>query len=88
MKLSYQSLQSSEWQEKGYQLPQFNLAEVAAKTKQEPIWLHLGAGNIFRAFLANLQQRMLNQGFANQGIIVAEGLYYIVIQPAHPPYYQ
>lgn len=86
MKLSYQSLQSSEWQEKGYQLPQFNLAEVAEKTKQEPIWLHLGAGNIFRAFLANLQQRMLNQGFANQGIIVAEGFDYEIIEKAYRPY--
>ncbi|WGE32812.1 mannitol dehydrogenase family protein [Actinobacillus genomosp. 2] len=86
MKLSYQSLTSPEWQEKGYQLPKFNQAEVVEKTKQEPIWLHLGAGNIFRAFLANLQQRMLNQGLSKQGIIVAEGFDYEIIEKAYRPY--
>lgn len=86
MKLSYQSLKSPEWLEKGYQLPQFNLEEVAKNTQKSPAWLHLGAGNIFRAFLANLQQRLLNQGIANQGIIVAEGFDYEIIDKAYRPF--
>lgn len=86
MKLSYQSLKSPEWLEKGYQLPQFNLEEVAKNTQKSPAWLHLGAGNIFRAFLANLQQRLLNQGVANQGIIVAEGFDYEIIDKAYRPF--
>ncbi|HHW7568420.1 TPA: mannitol dehydrogenase family protein [Mannheimia haemolytica] len=86
MKLSYQSLKSPEWQEKGYQLPQFNLEEIAKNTQKSPAWLHLGAGNIFRAFLANLQQRLLNSGEAQQGIIVAEGFDYEIIEKAYRPY--
>lgn len=86
MKLSYQSLKSPEWLEKGYQLPQFNLEEVAKNTQKSPAWLHLGAGNIFRAFLANLQQRLLDQGLASQGIIVAEGFDYEIIDKAYRPF--
>lgn len=83
MKLSYASLNSPVWREKGYQLPLFDLVEVTEKTKREPVWLHLGAGNIFRAFLANLQQRLLDQGLACQGIIVAEGFDYDIIEKAY-----
>ena len=83
MKLSYESINSPIWQEKGYQLPKFNVAEVKQNTFKEPIWLHLGAGNIFRAFLANLQQRLLDQGLAKQGIIVAEGFDYEIIEKSY-----
>ena len=86
MKLSYNTLNSTEWQKKGYQLPQFNIPDVVNNTKQQPIWLHLGAGNIFRAFLANLQQRLLNQGDATQGIIVAEGFDYEIIEKVYRPF--
>ncbi|TDQ56854.1 fructuronate reductase [Mesocricetibacter intestinalis] len=86
MQLSYDALSLSEWREKGYQLPLFNIPEVVNKTKEEPVWLHLGAGNIFRAFLANLQQRLLDQGYVQQGIIVAEGFDYEIIEKAYRPF--
>ncbi|KGQ55643.1 dioxygenase [Gallibacterium anatis str. Avicor] len=79
MKLAYQSLNSKEWLQKGYQLPQFDIPHLIVDTKREPIWLHLGAGNIFRAFLANLQQRLLNKKLSSKGIIVAEGFDYEII---------
>lgn len=83
MKLSYQSLTSNEWQNKQYQLPKFNIAKITQNTKDAPIWLHLGAGNIFRAFLANLQQRLLNENLSDKGIIVAEGFDYEIIDKAY-----
>ncbi|MCK3658376.1 mannitol dehydrogenase [Pasteurellaceae bacterium Pebbles2] len=86
MKLAYTDLNAPAWREHNYQLPQFDIAQVAAKTQQEPVWLHLGAGNIFRAFLANLQQRLLDQGLAEQGIIVAEGFDYEIIEKAYQPF--
>ena len=44
----------AEWESKGYRLPKFNIAEVREKTFREPVWVHFGGGNIFRAFPAAL----------------------------------
>lgn len=72
MKLNLQSLQSPAWQAAGIKLPQFDVAGMIAATKDAPVWLHLGAGNIFRSFIAMLQQKLLEKGLTDNGIIVAE----------------
>jgi fructuronate reductase len=61
------------WEQAGILLPRFDRAAMIAATRSTPQWVHFGAGNIFRAFPAALQQRLLEQGFAQTGIIVAEG---------------
>ena len=48
--ISTSSFDSKVWEEKGYQLPKFDLQAVREKTFREPTWLHFGAGNIFKAF--------------------------------------
>jgi fructuronate reductase len=50
------------WMKNGYRLPSFDREKVALATKQAPIWIHFGAGNIFRGFPAALQQSLLEQG--------------------------
>ena len=52
---------------------------VAEETHKNPVWVHMGAGNIFRAFTANVQQNLLNAGKSNTGIIAAEGFDYEII---------
>ena len=42
--------------------------------KRNPFWIHFGAGNIFRAFQANVVQNLLNDGILDRGLIVAESL--------------
>lgn len=37
-----------------------------------PYWIHFGAGNIFRGFVARLQQELLNAGLDTHGIIAAD----------------
>ena len=87
MKLTYNGLlNKAYWQERGYQLPLYDIPRVRAATLTAPRWLHLGAGNIFRAFLANLQQRLLDQRDAETGIIAAEGYDDEIIQKAYRPY--
>lgn len=49
------------FEQKGYALPQFDREEMIAKTKKTPHWIHFGAGNIFRAFQANVMQELLNK---------------------------
>jgi len=72
MKLNLDSLQSPAWQAAGIKSPQFDVPGMIAATKDAPSWLHLGAGNIFRSFIAVLQQRLLEKGLTDKGIIVAE----------------
>ena len=42
--ISTSSFDPKVWEEKGYQLPQFDLQAVRAKTAAEPTWIHFGAG--------------------------------------------
>lgn len=87
MKLSNAGIENKTvWTDKGYHLPDYNRQAVADKTKKEPVWLHLGAGNIFRAFPAMLNHRLLNDGKMDTGIIVGEGFDYEIIEKAYRPY--
>ena len=84
--ISTSSFDSKIWEEKGYQLPQFDLQAVRAKTTAEPTWIHFGAGNIFRAFPAAVLQQALDSGAYDRGVIVAEGFDYEIIDKAYRPY--
>ncbi|MCD8293468.1 MAG: mannitol dehydrogenase family protein [Prevotellaceae bacterium] len=75
-----------EWKAKGYSLPEFDVNEMLARTAAAPCWIHFGAGNIFRAFHANLVQEMLNSGATDRGIIVAEGYDYEIIEKMYRPH--
>lgn len=70
MELNKKSLEKKAWwQEHDIALPQYNREEVRQNTLAKPTWLHFGPGNIFRAFIANLQQKVLNAGKSDTGII-------------------
>ena len=42
--------QKAEWEKLGVKLPAFDHAAMTAATKEHPIWVHFGAGNIFRLY--------------------------------------
>lgn len=86
MKLTREGLKSSEWKEKGYILPTFDYEKVLKNTKENPFWIHFGAGNIFRAFQANVVQNLLNEGVIDSGLIVAEGYDYEIIEKMYRPH--
>ena len=75
-----------EWLAKDYVLPQFDVEKVAENTKENPEWIHFGAGNIFRAFQANLAQKLLDSGEMSSGIIAADGFDYEIITKAYRPH--
>ncbi len=79
-------LNAAEWEQKGYELPKFDVKAVREKTAKEPTWVHFGGGNIFRAFPAAILNDALNTGRYDRGVIVAETFDYEVIDKAYKPY--
>ena len=87
MKLCDSSIKNdSVWKEKGYELPKFDRDAMIKKTVAEPEWVHFGAGNIFRAFQANLSQRMLDEGLNDKGLTVVEGFDYEIVEKMYRPH--
>ena len=73
MILNYNGLQDrAAWEAAGVKLPRHDWKAMCAETEQNPVWVHFGAGNIFRIFIAGLQQRLLDAGEAKAGIIAVE----------------
>jgi len=74
------------WVSAGFLMPKFDRSGVISLTEATPEWVHFGAGNIFRAFIADISQSLLNQGLSKTGIIVAEGYDTEIIDTVYTPY--
>ena len=73
MKLNNESLKNrAEWKAKGYRLPEYDREAMILRTKENPTWLHFGAGNIFKALHGMAAERLLNDGVLDRGIIAVE----------------
>ena len=86
MKLCKAGLSDAAWKQAGVKLPEFDIDNMRAATEESPVWVHFGAGNIFRGFIAVLQQRLLEQGLAQQGIIAADTFDYDIIDKIYTPF--
>ncbi len=87
MKLNENSVYSDKtWKEKGFFVPTYDRSKMIEETKANPEWVHFGAGNIFRAFQANLAQRMLEEGANDKGLTVVEGFDYEIIDKMYRPH--
>ena len=79
-------LNRKEWDDKGYKLPEYDREKMIQATKENPFWVHFGAGNIFRAFQANCVQNMLNKGELDRGLVAVEGFDYEIIEKQYRPH--
>lgn len=88
MKLTLQGIREEKaaYEAAGYRLPAFDYEAVKKNTYERPTWIHFGAGNIFRAFQANVMQNLLNEGIMDTGLIAAEGYDYEIIEKSNRPH--
>ncbi len=88
MELTEKSLieDRSSFEKAGYRLPEYDREKVRENTLRSPEWIHFGAGNIFRAFQANVLQELLNEGAMETGLIAAEGYDYEIIDKSYRPH--
>ena len=69
-----------------YEMPRFDVEAMVEKTYADPTWLQIGAGNIFRIFVASLQQDLLNAKLTDKGIITYEAYDEEIIAEAFTPH--
>lgn len=87
MELKRESLANTKvWTRANIHLPQFDIGKMMKKTYQNPTWVHFGAGNIFRGYIAALQQKVLESGKADTGIIAIESYDEEIIKSIYTPF--
>ena len=88
MKLTLNGIQAGRaaYEAASYRLPAFDYETIKKNTYERPVWIHFGAGNIFRAFQANVVQNLLNEGVMDTGLIAAEGYDYEIIEKSNRPH--
>lgn len=87
MKMNLSTLEDkSFWNNAGIKLPEFSVNTMRENTYENPVWVHFGAGNIFRAFIARLQQKLLNEGKEKCGIIAADTFDYDILDKIYEPF--
>ena len=73
MELQDKTLQERDfWVARGIRLPAYDRQAMREATKRAPVWVHFGTGNLFRGYIAGLQEELLDSGAAVCGILAAE----------------
>ena len=87
MKLTFKGLQEKEqWKNAGIGLPSYNIEKVAEETKKNPVWVHFGAGNIFRIFIGGIADTLISSGEMKKGITCVETFDFDVVDKIYRPY--
>ncbi len=87
MQLSIKGLEDkASWQKANIKLPTYDIKKMRSVTSSKPEWIHFGAGNIFRGFIAALQDKLLNEGLEQSGIIATETFDYDIIKKIYDPF--
>lgn len=83
MKLSIKDL--PEIKKIGVQVPEYDVVKMKEATIKAPIWVHFGAGNIFRGYIARLQDDLLDKGLAEKGVIACDTFDNEIIEKIYRP---
>lgn len=76
----------TEWEKAGVSVPGFDIEAMRQRTAAGPQWVHFGAGNIFRGFMAACHQELLEAGTAQTGIVAVESFDEQIIDKIYAPH--
>lgn len=74
------------WTKAGINLPGYDVVGTVKRTKEAPIWVHFGIGNIFRIFIGGISDAMLEKGVIDRGLTCVETFDYDVIDKIYKPF--
>lgn len=88
MELTIRSLKDdrASFEKAGVKIPSFDIAALQKHTAQNPVWMHFGAGNIFRGFIASLQQDLIEKGLQQSGIVTLSAYDGATIDEVYAPH--
>ncbi|WP_456059683.1 mannitol dehydrogenase family protein [Brachyspira pilosicoli] len=73
MKLNIENLNDKNfWENADIEVPKYNINDIRKNTSEKPTWIHFGAGNIFRGFIAAVADTLLNDSIIDTGIIAVD----------------
>ncbi|WIH81485.1 mannitol dehydrogenase family protein [Brachyspira pilosicoli] len=73
MKLNIENLNDKNfWKNADIEVPKYNINDIRKNTAEKPTWIHFGAGNIFRGFIAAVADTLLNDSIIDTGIIAVD----------------
>lgn len=87
LKLNLEGIKDRQaWDKAGVTLPSFDVEQMRKDTIEAPEWVHFGAGNIFRGYIASLMQNLLNEGLATKGIVAVAPFDNDLIEKVYEPF--
>lgn len=87
MKLTLEGIKDRKvWAEAGVSLPSYDVETVAEETRKAPVWVHFGAGNIFRIFIGGIADTLIADRLSSKGITCAETFDFDIIERIYKPY--
>lgn len=87
MKLTLAGIkETAAWEAAGIKLPTYDVEKIAEDTRKSPIWVHFGAGNIFRIFIGGIADKLISEGASDKGITCVETFDFDVVDKIYDPY--
>lgn len=87
MQLTLKGIQKKQdWNAANIALPSYDIKEIRKNTRENPVWIHFGAGNIFRIFMGGLADTLLSAGEMQAGITCVETFDFDVIDKIYKPF--
>lgn len=71
MKLNINNLKNVDfWKKADIDIPKYDIKKI--RSNKNPVWIHFGAGNIFRGFIAKIADDLLNDKLMTSGVIAVD----------------
>ncbi len=82
----YDIKNNPDWKNSSIALPSYDGEAIAQNTKQSPVWVHFGIGNIFRIFIGGIADKLISEGKTDKGITCVESFDFDVVDKIYKPY--